>query len=927
MSRPGPKGTNRSTRREVRPAPRPDASLALRLAALFAQALPLHQVGRIAEAEAIYRKILEEDPAHFDARHMLGVVHLQRGEHIAALRNIEAALKTKPGVAAAHNNRGTALAALRRLDEAADCYDRAVALAPDYVDALTNRGNTLKDLGRSDAALACYDKALAISPHHAVALVKRGNVLQELRRYEEAVASYDQAVAINPDLSEAWHNRGVALARLGRLADAVASYDRAIALRPHDAAACGHRGIALAGLGRFDAALASYDRAIAFDPGNGGMFGHRGQALVELGRLEDALASYDRALSIKPDDADALNDRAVVLCWLGRFDAALDSCDRSIELKPGNAEAFNNRGNALSGLTRFDEALASFDAAIGLKPDLADAHSNRGTALRQLRRSDEAIASCERAVALRPDKAEYHNNLAIALAEVKRFDAAVLGYGRAVALKPDYADAWNNLGFAYRSLNRPADALASYARAVALEPDMHYLAGTHLYAKMHVCDWSDFDGSCARLRAAVAEGRAAAMGFHLLAIPADGELQLRCAAIYAADRVRASGAPLWRGERYGHRRIRLAYLSSDLRDHPVAMLAAGLFARHDRSRFETVAISFKQDPQSQLQARLRASFDRFVDASTMSDRDVAALLRALEIDIAIDLNGYTEGARSDVLAHRAAPVQVNYLGYAGTLGQPTWDYVLADRFVIPEENRAFFAENVVYLPDCFMVTDCGREISPARPTRAEAALPERGLVFCCFNNSFKITPDVFAVWMRLLDRFDDSVLWLSATNAAAIANLRQEAERRGIAPDRLVFAPRLPSSEDYLARLRLADLFLDTLYYNAHATAVDALWAGVPVLTCAGPTFAGRVAGSLLHAIGLPELIAGSVADYEALAVALASDRGRLAAVRAALARNRDVHPLFDTDRFTRAIEAAYVTMWQRAERGEPPQGFAVVGA
>jgi predicted O-linked N-acetylglucosamine transferase (SPINDLY family) len=919
------KGANRSTRQEARS--RPDPSLAARLAALFAQALSLHQAGRLDEAEAIYRKILETHPAHFDARHMLGVVHLQRGEHIAALRNIEAALKTNPGVAAAHNNLGTALTGLGRLDDAAACYGRAVALAPDYVDAVVNRGNTLKDLGRPEEALACYDAAIAIAPRHAIGLVKRGNVLAALERHDEAVASYDQAVAVSPDLSEVWHNRGVALGRAGRPTEAVASYDRAIALRPDDAEALRHRGIALAGLGRFAEALASFDRAIALDPGDGAIFAHRGHALTELGRLEDALASYDRALRDRPNDAEALNDRAVVLCWLGRFDEALETCDRAIGLKPDSAESFNNRGNALGGLRRFDEALSSFDAAIGMNPELADAYSNRATALGALRRFDAALASAERAVALRPDKAEYHNNLAIALADRKRLDAAAASYERAVALKPDYADAWNNLGFAYRALSRPGDALASFARAAALAPDMHYVPGMHLYTKMHVCDWSDFDGHCARLRAAVANGRAATMPFVLLGTPAGPEEQLRSAGIYAADRIRASGPPLWRGERYRHGRIRLAYLSSDLRDHPVGMLTVGLFERHDRSRFETVAVSFKPGPQSPLQARLHAAFDRFVDASQMSDREVAGLLRELEIDIAIDLNGYTEGARSDIFAQRAAPVQATYLGYAGSLGHPAWDYVLADRFVVPEADRSCFAENVVYLPDCFMVTDRGRGIAPAAPTRQQAGLPERGLVFCCFNNSFKITPHVFDVWMRLLARFDDSVLWLSATNTMAAANLRREAEHRGIAPDRLVFAPRLPSNQDHLARLSLADLFLDTLYYNAHATAVDALWAGVPVLTCPGRTFASRVAGSLLHAVGLPELIAGSLAAYEALAVALAADRDRLGALRATLARNRDTRPLFDTDRFTRHLEAAYVTMWERAERGEPPHGFAVAGA
>jgi len=323
---------------------------------------------------------------------------------------------------------------------------------------------------------------------------------------------------------------------------------------------------------------------------------------------------------------------------------------------------------------------------------------------------------------------------------------------------------------------------------------------------------------------------------------------------------------------------------------------------------------------------LRAQFDRFVDVQSMSDHEVARLVRDLEIDIAIDLNGYTEGSRPHVFAQRPAPVQVNYLGYAGTLGGPHWDYILADRFVIPEASRAHYAEQVVHLPDCFMVNDSGRTISSRTPSRAEAGLPETGFVFCCFNNSFKITPHVFEVWMRLLGAVEGSVLWLSAANAGAVEHLRQAAARQGVEASRLIFAPRLPLNEDHLARLRLADLFVDTLYYNAHTTAADALWAGVPLLTCPGTTFASRVAGSLLGAVGLPELIAGSLAEYEQLALQLAHDPERLSALRQKLGRNRDRFPLFDTDRFTRRMEAAYAIMWERTQRGEPPQGFAVAG-
>ena len=365
-------------------------------------------------------------------------------------------------------------------------------------------------------------------------------------------------------------------------------------------------------------------------------------------------------------------------------------------------------------------------------------------------------------------------------------------------------------------------------------------------------------------------------------------------------------------------------MSADLREHPVAHLISGMFERHDRSRFETIAISSGDDKPSPIRDRLKRSFDRFFDVNAMSDREVAKLIRELEVDIAVDLNGFTDGSRPDVFAYKPAPVQVNYLGYAGTLGQDYCDYIIADRFVIPEESRGDYAEKVVYLPDSFMVNDAGRKISAQTPSRAEAGLPEKGFVFCCFNNAYKITPDVFDVWMRLLGQVDGSVLWLSRANVHTLSNLRREAQARGIAADRLVFAPRLPLNEDHLARVRLADLFLDTLYYNAHTTAADALWAGVPVLTCPGATFASRVAGSLLGAVALPELITTSPQEYETLALGLARDPARLAALRQRLARNRDACPLFDTDRFTRHIEAAYARMWQRTKRGERPESFAV---
>jgi predicted O-linked N-acetylglucosamine transferase (SPINDLY family) len=791
-------------------------------AAVFAQALALHQAGRLAEAEPLYRQVLQADPRHFDSLHLLGVIHYQRGEYREAVRWIDAALKINPSAAAAHNNRGNALKELGQAQEALASYERAIALKADYTDAWYNRGNALRELARFGDAAESYERAAALRPNYPEAFNNRGSALKALERFDQALASYDQAIALNPGYAEAWFNRANAL----------------LALR--------------------------------------------------------------------------------------RFDEAIASCDKAIALKPDLAEAHNNRGSALEKSRRFAEAVESYDRALGLAPNYADAFNNRGNALKELKQFDAAIASYDRAIVLRPDHADAFFNRGAALAELKRIDEAIASFDRAIALDPAHANAHYDRGSAFLSLKRIDEAVLCYRKAVELDPDIDYLEGLYLHAKMHICDWTRFNEDCTELEAGVGEGRAVSFPFHLLAWCPSPAVQHANARFHVADKCPPFPVPIWHGERYAHQRIRVAYLSADFDDHPVMILAAGLFERHDRTRFETTAVSFGLDKPNAMRERLRAPFDRFVDAHHMSDEKVAKLLRELEIDIAVDLNGFTDGARPNVFAQRSVPVQVNYLGYAGTLGRDDCDYVLADRFVIPEESQIHYTEKAAYLPDTFMVNDAGRTISARAPSRAEVGLPERGLVFCCFNNGVKITPEVFDVWMRLLREIDGSVLWLSPGNSSAPENLRREAEKRGIAADRLVFASRVAGNEVHLARLRHADLFLDTAPYNAHATACDALWAGVPVLTCAGATFASRVAGSLLGAVGLPELITDSLADYEALALKLACDPEQLAALRQKLARNRNIYPLFDTERFTRHIEAAYTVMWERAQRGEPPRSFAV---
>ena len=646
-------------------------------------------------------------------------------------------------------------------------------------------------------------------------------------------------------------------------------------------------------------------------------------ALQQERNLDAAERLYREILAAAPDHFDALHMLGVVHYQCGRWQAAVESIGKAIEQQPEVAAAHLNLGPPLQKLRRYEEALASYDRALLLQPDYANALLNRGNVLQDLHRNAEALASYDRVLALAPDYAEALYNRGNALLDDERLDAALASYDSALALKAGYPQALYNRGIALQDLKRPDDAARSFAQLLAGVPDYPYAKGRLQHARMHCCDWTEFDAGIRSIDADVRAGKPAVEPFVYQGM-SDSARDLRaCAETFARERFPQAAAALWNGERYDNPRIRIGYVSGEFRNQATAVLMAELFERHDRSRFELFAIDNGWDDGSPIRRRIEAAFDEIVDISHVGDRQAAAMVRARNIEILVNLNGYFGRARQGLFSHRPCPVQVNYLGFPGTLGAAYIDYIIADPHVIPPEHDAFYTENVVRLPDTYQVNDRQRGIAQRTPARADAGLPATGFVFCCFNNNYKITPAVFALWMRLLRAVRGSALWLLEGNAAAAGNLRREAQRHGVAPERLAFAPKI-NLADHLARHRLADLFLDTLPCNAHTTASDALWAGLPVLTCLGGAFAGRVAGSLLHAVGLPELVARSADEYEALALEFATTPARLAAVRETLARHRDTFPLFDTDRFRGHIEAAYATMWERHRRGLPPAAFAV---
>jgi predicted O-linked N-acetylglucosamine transferase (SPINDLY family) len=709
----------------------------------------------------------------------------------------------------------------------------------------------------------------------------------------------------------------------GRLEQAEAVYQAILNRDPNHFDAQCLLGVIASQRKNFAAAIGLFNRALKLNPNSTAAHSGAGNALAALGRHEEAAASFDRALAIDPGQPEVLNNRGNALLVLKRHDEALESYNRGLIIRPAAAEILYNRGNLLFELGRTEEALADYDRALAVKPAYPEALHKRGAALRELRRVAEALASYESALAIRPDFAEALNDRGNALLELKRHGDALASYERAMTVRPGFAEALYNSGTTLCSLGRHAEAARQFTQLLNIEPDFAYAKGELLHSQLHCCDWNDYAHHVEQIESDILAGKRAATPFAFLSVSESPPAQLQCAKIYRGHKIPVSARALWTGERYRHKKIRVAYLSADFHSHATTHLTAELFERHDQSRFETHAISFGPDNQDDMRSRLQGAFTHFIDVRKRSDREVAILLRKLEIDVAVDLKGYTQDSRPRIMAFRPGPIQVNYLGYPATMGADFIDYILADRFTVPEVESGFYTEKVVHLPDMYQPSDTKRRISQHTPTRAAAGLPQTGFIFCSFVANYKIVPAVFDSWMRLLAQVKNSVLWLLAGNEDAVRNLRRRAEMRGIVPERLVFAPRM-RPEDHLARHRLADLFLDTLPINAHTTASDALWAGLPVVTCLGASFAGRVAGSLLNALGLPELITDTREDYEALALNLARDANRLASLRAKLAQNRCTHPLFDTDRLRRHIESAFETMLERCRRGEPPAGFTV---
>ncbi|QWD68807.1 tetratricopeptide repeat protein [Polynucleobacter sp. VK25] len=771
-------------------------------------------------------------------------------------------------------------------------------------------------------AIEAYDLALKIQPDNVDALINKSSIYIDIKNYALALEVLESAIKIRPDIPEAWSNKGIALNNLHLYQDSLNAYDKAIDLNSGYFEFWSNKCVPLHKLKRFEDALEACDQALNLNPNYAEAFYNKGNVLNDLKRYDEAIVHYDKALSLKSDYHEAWLNKGMTLDALRRYDEAITHYDKALSLKPDYHEAWLSKGATLDTLKRYDEAIVHYDKALSLKPDYHEAWLNKGVSLYALKRCDEAITHYDKSLSLKQGYHEAWLNKGVALETLKRYDEAIVHYDKALSLKPDYHEAWLNKGMTLDTLKRCDEAIVHYDKALSLKADIEFAPGYLVHAKMKLCSWSGLENSLQDISKRVMANERILPPFPLLALNDDALLHKKCAEIFVEDKYPQNYFLGAIPHRPKNKKIRVGYFSADLKNHPVAFLIAELFEIHDRSRFEIYAFSLER-ASDEMRDRLHKAFDHFIDVERMSDVAIAQLSRELEIDIAIDLSGFTLGGRTGIFAYRAAPIQVNYLGYPGTMGADYMDYIIADKTLIPDQMQQFYAERVIYLPGSYQVNDTKRVISHKQFTRQELGLPESGFVFCCFNNNFKILPATFAGWMRILKAVEGSVLWLLQDNDWAVENLKKEARQQGVDESRLVFADRVPLSE-HLARLPQADLFLDTLPYNAHTTASDALWVGLPVLTAMKMSFASRVASSLLSAIDMPELIAHSQDEYEALAIELALNPYKLLEIKSRLAKNRLTAPLFNTPLFAKNLETAYLKMYDRYQAGLKPENIYI---
>tara|TARA_B110000037_G_scaffold219233_1_gene283966 strand:- start:962 stop:3289 length:2328 start_codon:yes stop_codon:yes gene_type:complete len=740
-------------------------------------------------------------------------------------------------------------------------------------DAIHNHQN-----GNLDQARDSYKEILNLFPSNFEVLHLIGVVEAQSKNFQLAVDYITKAINIDGTNATFYNNRANAFKELNSLSEANTDYDKAIKLKPDYAEAFYNKGNVLQEMGEFNKAVNAYQKTISIFPNHLDSIINLGNSLRALKQYKDAKNYFNKALAIKPDYAEIYFNQGNLSKELGELNEALQYFNKAIELAPNYAQVYTNTGNVLTELRRFEEAIFLYDKAINIKPNYIKAYLNRGNTFE----------------------------------EGGKFKEAIETYQKVLSFEPENIEALFGLGNAYNQSNQLIKTIKSYKAVIDQDPNYDYIYGLFNASKAKCCDWENFEEEVSHIRMEVNKNKKVTHPFHCLRIIDDPAIQKKSAEIYSADNhpERTNNKSF---KKSTHKKIRVGYFSADFNEHPLAYLTAQLFETHDKSEFEIFAFSLSSDNDEPIRKRIEKSFDEFIDISRFSDKEAVDLAIEKEIDIAIDLGGLTAGGRLNLFALRVAPIQMSYLGYLGTLGSSYMDYIVADKIIIPNHLQNEYTENIFYLPD-YQCNDSKKEISSKKFTRVDLDLPEKGFIYCCFNQTIKITPSIFSSWMNILKAVEGSVLWLYATNEFDRKNLLKEAIKHKVHQERIIFGQKMPRAE-YLARFRVADLFLDTSPYNAGTTASDALWAGLPILTFTGKTFAARVCSSVLTSAGLPELITDSQEAYEMMAIKLGRDEVKVKVIRGKIEKEIKHSSLYDIKKFTRCLESGYKKAYQMTQK------------
>ena len=907
-------------------------NMAARITALLKLARRQYSSGAFKEAQVTCDQIYQSDAHRLDNLLLLGAVHFQMRNFSECIFYNQQAIRIDPAFAEAYGNLGNSLKELGDIVGAIQFYLKAIKLKPRFCDAYNNLASAYMQLGQTKQAIETYQMALVLNPSLVDAHSNMGNLFKAQGRLVEAKRCYLEAIRIRPDFAIAWSNLAGVFKDEGDLDTSVAYYQEAIRLSPEFADAYSNLGNAFKEAGRREEAVRAYNEAIRLRPDFAIAHGNLASVYYDEGKMDNAVRTYKHAIQLEPNFPDAYSNLGNALREVSRLEEAINQYRTALRLKPDHPHAYNNLGNALKDKGMVKEAIHCYMTACRLMPRFAAAHSNLGSILKEQGKADQAIAHYHEAISIDPMFADAYSNMGNAYKDMGKLDEAIRCYTTAIRLKPHFADAYGNLAAAYLDGGRIDDAIACYRKALSLKPNFPDAFANMVYALASVCDWRQRDGDLVKLnkllgaQLAVENSVPSVQPFHALAFPLP-MATLRAISSRFARRVRMNVAllemPAFRFRaKKPQQRMRVGYVSSDFGNHPLSHLLQSTFGFHDLTRFEVFVYALNPDDGSSWRHKIKREAEHFKDLSGIMHADAARVIHADGIHILVNLNGYTKGARNEIFSLRPAPIQMSLMGFPGTVGADSIQYLVADERVVPEALQEFYREKMLYMPNSYFCTDhkqSARDVlDPDKcPLREQYNIPEDKFVFCCFNQMYKLDPGTFDVWMRVLKRVPNSILWLLRFPPLCENNIRAEAKSRGVRENRIFFTDVAPKAE-HLKRCYLADLFLDTPQCNGHTTSCDVLWSGTPIVTMPGESMASRAGLSFMEAVGLKELVTFSLEEYEEVAVALALDMDKLWDVRKRLEESRLSSPLFDTRRWVHDLERGYLAVWERHERGLP---------